>query len=261
MIKSHILGIFNEYAKNDLNLEWIPEIVNPLWFRIQSIGSMLHSDVPYILTHTNLLRKISGQRTLISGIDMKDKEGFIGKKSNYLQRKLSLNKEKNNNENECPLCSYRYKKDDDESKQQNEYGDTDDDDDTDTFCQQCCDSNFGIYTVWTALDYFDSPFNAGSMLFCLGSHTKYNGYYQATINNEAVPRGYSDKSLSEKQKLYWGYVNDIKPGDQFIFNVKTLHCAPESKDGFLRPRIDMRVILKPSMKRYIKELNDANQAM
>ena len=253
-IKGHIMNLFNEYAKNDTNLEWTPEIVNPLWFRIQSIGSMLHSDVPYVLTHTNLLRKISGQKILITGIDMKDKEGFIGKKSHYLQQKLMNNNNNNSRNQNCPLCSYRYKQGDDESKQQKEYNENDD---TDTFCEQCCDSNFGLYTVWTALDYFDTPFNAGSMLFCLGSHNKYGGYYKATINNEAVPKGYSNKSISDKQKLCWGYVNDIKPGDQFIFNVKTLHCSPEAKDGFLRARIDMRVALKPSMKRYIQQLNEA----
>ena len=249
-IKDRIMDTFKQYAKNNSNLEWKPEIVDPLWFRIQSIGSLLHSDIPYIFSHTNLLRKISGQKLLISGIDMQDKEGFIGKKSDHLKQRL-LN---DNGHNKCPLCSYRFEEKDDEEDQMDEIDDNVYDN---SFCDQCCDSRFGIYTVWTALDYFDTPFNSGSMVFCLGSHNKYKGYSEALMNSESVPSGYSNKSIVEKQNLRWGYVNDIKPGDQFIFNVKTLHAASEAKDGFLRPRIDMRVAIRPSMKRYIKELNKA----
>ena len=70
VIKNHIKDIFKTYSKSDINLQWRPEIVEPLWFRAQSIVSMLHSDIPYIFEHTNLLRKISGQKLLISGIDI-----------------------------------------------------------------------------------------------------------------------------------------------------------------------------------------------
>ena len=254
-IKDRIMDTFKQYAKNDFNLEfeWKPEIVDPM-FRIQSIGSMLHSNIPYIFNHTNLLKKISGQKLLISGIDMQDKEGFIGKTSHHLKQRL-FNNNDYNDYNECPLCSYRYKEGDEEKKQMDE--NDDENGYNNSFCDQCCDSQFGIYTVWTALDYFDTPFNSGSIVFCIGSHNKYKGYYDALMDSESVPRGYSNKSIVEKRNLRWGYVNDIKPGDQFIFNVKTLHAASEAKDGFLRPRIDMRVAIRPSMKRYIKELNEA----
>ena len=217
---------------------------------------MLHSDIPYIFTHTNILRNISGQRLLLSGIDMKDKEDFVGKKSHYLQQKLfnSSNNNHKNNKNKCPLCQYQYQEDHDESKQQIiDYGDYN----SCTFCPNCCDLPFGLYTVWTALDYFDTPFNSGSMLFCIGSQDKFDGYYQAIINSMSVPTGYGNKLKSEKQKLIWGYANDIKPGDQFIFNIKTLHCSPQSIDGFLRARFDMRVALKPCMHRYKNEFKQA----
>lgn len=242
VIKNHIKDIFKTYSKSDINLQWRPEIVEPLWFRVQSIGSMLHSDIPYIFQHTNLLRKISGQKLLISGIDMKDKQEFIGNKSHHLKQKLL-----NENSNKCSLCSYQY--------EEGDVLNTDDDQETAAiFCDNCYDANFGLYTVWTALDYFQDPFNHGSLVFCIGSHNKYKGYKQAIVNNESVPKGFSNKSLNEKQNLQWGYVNDIKPGDQFIFNVKTLHASATTTDGYLRPRVDMRVALRPSLKRYVKEL-------
>merc|ERR1712228_317372 len=126
------------------------------------------------------------------------------------------------------------------------------------FCPSCCDLRFRLYTVWTALDYFDSPFDTGSgtMLFAIGSHSKYKGIYDATLNNKAVPTGYSKKTLSEKSSLRWAYVDNIKPGDMFIFDCKTLHTMTASKDGFLRARMDMRVSIKPSQQRYIKQMND-----
>ena len=230
-------------------MDWNVDIVDPLWFRMQSVGSLLHSDIAYIFKHTNLFKKISGQKLLISGIDLQHKETYIGKKANVLKQKLDQNQTRN-----CPLCSYRYN-DNDEQEQHKEEGEIPNDF---AFCEQCCDSRFGLFTVWTALDYFKSPFNSGSMVFACGSHNKYTGYRQSIVNNHSVPNGYSNKSITEKQNLRWGYVNDIKPGDQFIFNVKTLHAASDAKDGFFRPRIDMRVALRPTTKRYLKELNDAN---
>ena len=115
---------------------------------------------------------------------------------------------------------------------------------------------FGLYTAWVALDYFDFESGSGIMLFAIGSHSKYKGIYESTLENKAVPSGFSKKTPSEKANLRWGYVSNIKPGDMFIFDVKTLHGSTASTDGYLRARVDMRVSIKPSQKRYIKQMNE-----
>ena len=109
------MKIFESFGKSDSSMDWEHQIVDPLWFRIQSIGSMLHCDIPYILGHTHLLKQISGQKHLISGIDIVDKASFGGKKSKILKQKLQ-NKENTN----CPLCSYKFVDGDSEKEQMKE---------------------------------------------------------------------------------------------------------------------------------------------
>eukprot|EP01083_Nonionella_stella_P304308 1056841_1 len=246
--KQRAAEVFESYAANESALDWEIKVVDPLWFRIQSAGSMVHTDTPYIARHTNALSKISGQKLMISGIDMTHKATFIGKKSKILAQKL-------NNNAECALCGYAYSDGDNEEKQLQEA------EEGFCLCSQCCDSRFGMFTVWTALDYFDSPFDSGSMLFALGSHSKYKGIHNAIGSGEAVPNGYANKSRADKENnMRWGYAKDIQPGDQFIFNIKTLHASSASTDGYLRARIDVRVTVKPSDKRYCKELNHVSDA-
>jgi len=234
-IKIHSLNLFKKYTKDK------SEIVDPVRFKIQSGGSILGSDISYVLSQTNLLTKISGQRMLISGLDMQQQ-------SDHQQRGAFISNLSDNNN--CPLCSYKYDTQHDESKQQK----NDNISPPSSFCKQCCDSTYGLFTVWTSLDYFDTPFNAGSILFCLGSHNKFRGYRHAIMNNRSVPKEYVNSTT--KSTTIWGYVNHIKPGDQFIFNIKTLHASSKARDGYLRARFDFKIAVKPSLKRYIEELKE-----
>ena len=124
-------------------------------------------------------------------------------------------------------------------------------------CETCCDSSFGIFTVWTALDYFDNPYKHDSLIFNIGSHNRFKGFINSN-KGEQVPESYKKKSIYQKQSMKWGYAKNLKPGDMLIFNIKTLHAAPKARDDLLRARIDMRVIMKPSTDRVNNELYNHN---
>eukprot|EP01083_Nonionella_stella_P009378 27039_1 len=95
--KQRAAEVFESYAANESALDWEIKVVDPLWFRIQSAGSMVHTDTPYIARHTNALSKISGQKLMISGIDMTHKATFIGNNVHCVVVRIRMEIMKKNN--------------------------------------------------------------------------------------------------------------------------------------------------------------------
>ena len=155
----------------------------------------------------------------------------MGPTSKILRAKLKHKKRANGKHKaKCALCSYQHS--------------------APTFC----DSRLGLYTVWTALDSFASRFDSGSMVFCLGSHAKNKGFKQVTESDWSVPSRFQSKSALEKQAMRWAYAADMQLGDTLLFKVKTHHAAAAVMEGRLMMRVDMRVALRASTKRYLREM-------
>eukprot|EP00474_Spongospora_subterranea_P011654 CRZ12112.1 hypothetical protein [Spongospora subterranea] len=76
-----------------------------------------------------------------------------------------------------------------------------------------------------------------TLAFVSGSHNSTG--YDRPRRNEQLP-----KSLSKS--LRWSVpFEPLDPGDMFIFNVKTVHCANKNTSGLFRASTDTRISLTP----------------
>ncbi|CEP02360.1 hypothetical protein PBRA_008944 [Plasmodiophora brassicae] len=101
-------------------------------------------------------------------------------------------------------------------------------------CSSCADGPLSVFTCWCALG--DIDLQDSTLAFVPGTHTL-TGYDRPRAG-EQVPSSFKGGSAR------WHVADGtLRPGDIFIFNVKTIHCASKNGTTRFRASLDTRVEL------------------
>ncbi|ETO20809.1 hypothetical protein RFI_16408, partial [Reticulomyxa filosa] len=217
------------------------ETVGRSCFRVSDLSTTLHSDFEYLMNHTSLFRGEKGLSLMFSGHDINsrgkyDRDMAKGMWQQWYETACEQTKT-NANGNTCSICSSAATSqairdaprdwclENLATKTIEEdivNGGTSSSSKSPELCMACQRAPYGVFVVWTALDYYRDPWTDGGLIFCLSSHDRYKTTDSGTTSNNtnhASPWTAYPRILLSKSRN-WFFAKDLKPGDTLIFNIK-----------------------------------------
>jgi hypothetical protein len=102
-------------------------------------------------------------------------------------------------------------------------------------CRDCADGPIHIFTCWIALG--DIGVDNSTLAFVPGTH-RCTGFADVPAKHQ-VPSSF----LGQKNPTFFIAQDGLRPGDVFLFNIETVHCASKNTGERFRPSIDTRLML------------------